>query len=427
VRNATAGGYDVPMDFTISPEKQALVDRAKELAATFSSEAFDHDEKAEFPAQAFERLREAGFLKLGLPEERGGHGLWSVEPPLADRFVPYYQILAALAAGDASTGQLVQIQTHATGIVAMHANAEQRERFLGPVARRGALISSCGSEADPATPGTPIRPNSELQPVPGGFRVTAAKHFGSMTPAADFHLLYLRAPGTDILGRGTTLVVVPKDTPGVSLADNWDTLGMRATVSWTLVLDDVFVPWENVLGGPGDWVLRDPRTFTLAYAANFLGTAEGAYDFVLNLVRERRSMLDDDVTALRLGDMEASLQAARTSMTYAAWLWEQGRFADAELAGLSAMHTGKQIALSVTNQAVEVVGARGTFRQFPLERALRDVRTFTLHSRDSRNARRLAEAAVSGSYHSKAAYGPKVEPLTWEDLGISRPVPAGRA
>ncbi|MGH2604922.1 MAG: acyl-CoA dehydrogenase family protein, partial [Dehalococcoidia bacterium] len=124
------------MDFTISTERQALVDKAREIAAGYREAAFAHDERAEFPAPAFERLRDAGFLTLSLPEEMGGHGFWSTTPPLRDRFVPYYQILEALATGDASTGQLVQIQTHATGIVAGLGNTEQRQRFLGEVARR---------------------------------------------------------------------------------------------------------------------------------------------------------------------------------------------------------------------------------------------------------------------------------------------------
>ncbi|HEY7296074.1 MAG TPA: acyl-CoA dehydrogenase family protein [Dehalococcoidia bacterium] len=412
------------MDLTISAEKQALVERAKELAATYREEAFANDDGAAFPASAFERLRKAGFLRLSLPLDLGGQGFWSLDPPLADRFVPYYQVLAALASGDASTGQLVQIQTHATGIVARHGNAEQRERFLGEVVRRGALISSCGSEADPETPGVASPGNSELRPVPGGFRVTASKHFASLAPAADFHLVYLRAPGIQTPGQSTVLVVVPKGDAGVSVVDNWDTLGMRATISWQLRLDDVFVPWENVLGQPGDWVLNDPRTFTLAYAANYLGTAQGAYEFVLGLVRERPAMLNDDVTAYMLGDMDAVLQAASMSMNYAAWLWEQGRFADAEIAGVRAVHTAKQAALAVTNKSIEVVGARGTFRRLPLERALRDVRTFTLHSRDSRNTRRIAEAAAKGASHSKQAYGPLVERLSWEQINIKQPVTA---
>ncbi|MGH2600227.1 MAG: acyl-CoA dehydrogenase, partial [Dehalococcoidia bacterium] len=287
-----------------------------------------------------------------------------------------------------------------------------------------ALMSSCGSEADPATPGAPTRGASEMRPVPGGFRVTATKHFGSLAPAADFHLAYLRAPGVETPGQGTTCVVIPKDTPGVSVQDTWDTLGMRATISWSLVLDDVFIPWENVLGQPGDWVLKDPRTFTLAYAANYLGAAQGAYDFVLALVKSRPGMLEDDVSAYMMGDMDAQLQAARLSMYYAAWLWEQGRFDEAELAGLRALHVAKQVGLLVTNKALEVVGSRGTFRHLPLERALRDVRTFTLHSRDSRTTRRIAEAALTGEHFSKQAYGPRTERLTWEQIGIHQPVTA---
>ena len=226
------------------------------------------------------------------------------------------------------------------------------------------------------------------------------------------------APGTSTIAEGYTTVVVPKDAPGVSFENTWDTMGMRPTISWALHLNDVFVPWQNVLGQPGDWVQLDPRTFTLAYAANHLGTAQGVFDFLLDYLKSRPFLTKDDVIAFMLGEMDAALQATRTSIWYAAWLWEQDRYEEAELASMRTLYTSKQAALLVTVKAFDVCGARGAVKSFPVERALRDVRTFSLHFRDSQLLRMLADADLGGAFHSKQKYGPKLGRRSWQKLPV---------
>lgn len=397
---------------TLSPEDQQLVERARELAAEFAPRAREYDEAAAFPEKDFERLREEGFLKLTVPKEYGGHGMWQ-----GDRYLPFYVILEVLAATSASTSQLLQIQSHAVGIVSYLANEEQRQRILPDVVENGALITSCGSEANPRSTATG-KVESELRPVPGGFRVTATKHFGSLAPAADYYLVYVMAPGTTTMADGYTTVLIPKGTPGVSLENNWDTMGMRATISWALHLEDVFVPWENVLGQPADWVQHDPRTFTLAYVANHLGTAQGVFDEVLKWVKQRPYLMQDDVVTYTIGEMDAALQATRTSMWYAARLWEQGRYDEAELASMRALHTSKQTAIMVTTKAFDVCGARSMFKHMPFERAFRDARAFSLHFRESQLLRMLAEADLGEPFHSKQKYGPKLERQSWDRLSL---------
>ena len=403
------------MDFTLSPTDRELVERARGLAAEFAPRAREYDEAAAFPAADFARLREEGLLTLTVPVELGGHGMWQ-----DDRYLPFYSVLETIAAGSASTAQLLQIQSHASGIVAYLGNDEQRRRILGDVVARGALMASCGSEADPRQVSSG-RVESGLRPAPGGFRLTGVKHFGSLAPAADYYLVYVMAPGTTTMAEGYTTVIVPKDSPGVSFDNNWDTMGMRATISWSLRLDDVFVPWENVIGQPGDWIQHDPRTFTLAYVANHLGTAQGAFDFVAGYLRERPYLMNDDTIAFTVGEMDSALQATRTSMWYAAWLWEQGRFAEAEMASMRALHSAKQTALMVTTKAFDVCGARAAFKHLPLDRALRDARTFSLHFRESQLLRMLAEGDLGGDFHSKQKYGPKLARGSWAALGLEAP------
>jgi alkylation response protein AidB-like acyl-CoA dehydrogenase len=403
------------MDFRFSDHDQQLLATAEALAADFVTRARAYDDDAAFPEEDFRRLREAGILTLAVPEELGGHGMWQ-----GNRYITYYSILAALAAGNASTAQLVQIQSHATGIIAHLASEELKRRVLTDVVERGALVASCGSETDPNQMASKDG-RAEMQAVDGGFRLTCTKHFASLAPAADYFVVYVMAPGAPSAAAGLTTVLVAKDDPGVSLQDTWDTLGMRATISWALVLDNVFVPWERVMGQPGDWVQHDPRTFTLAYVANHLGTAQGVYDFVLDYLKQRPFLTQDDTITFTVGEMDAALQATRTSMWYAAWLWEQGNYAEAEKAGMRALHTSKQTALMVTSKAFDVVGARAAFRHLPVERAFRDVRTFSLHFRESALLRLLVQANLGDEFHSKQRYGPAIGRQSWQSVGIDPP------
>lgn len=403
------------MDATLAPEDQRLIERAKELAGAFATRAREYDEAAAFPAEDFAQLRAEGFLTLAVPRELGGHGMWQ-----GTRYLPYYRVLETLAAGSASTAQLVQIQSHATGIIARHAAEPLRNRVLGEVVERGALVASCGSEVDPHVVANAERARAELTPVEGGFRLNAVKHFASLAPAADYFVVYVLAPGAPSVGEGLTTVLVARDDPGVSLRDTWDTMGMRATISWALVLEDVFIPWERVMGEPGDWVQHDPRTFTLAYVANHLGTAQGAYDYTLEYVKQRPFLTDDNVNLYTLGEMDAALHATRASMDAAARLWEAHEYDQAELASMRALHTAKQTALLVTTKAFDIIGARAAFRHLPIERAFRDVRTFSLHFRESALLRLLSQANLGQPFHAKQRYGPKTRRGSWTVYGLRR-------
>ena len=392
------------MDFTLTAAQEAVIARARELGQRFAQRARAYDEAAAFPAEDFAELREAGLLAMTVPEAYGGLGMWS-----GRNYLPYYLVLEALARGAGSTAQLVQVHSHAVGIVAAHASEEQRRRILPEIVREGRLVTSSGSEAGVQRLG-PGTIESVLRPTEGGFLLTGRKAFASLAPAADYYLLYVFWPGTTTMAEGYTTVLVPKGTPGVTLEDDWDTMGMRPTVSWSIVLRDVFIPHDWVIGAPAAWVQRDPRTFTLGYVSNHLGTAQGVFDFLLAFLGPRDYLKQDPVIQCTIGEMDAALQATRTSLYYAAWLWEAGRYDEAELASLRALHTSKQTALMITTRAFDVAGARSIYKVYPFDLALRDARAFSLHFRESQVLQLIARADYGEPFHSKQKYGPKLEP-----------------
>jgi alkylation response protein AidB-like acyl-CoA dehydrogenase len=408
------------MDFRLTREQQEWVERSEALATEFATRARQYDESSTIPLENFKRYRDEGFLKLTTPEEYGGYGMWS-----GRNYLPLYLILEALAAGDTASSWLLFIHNNGAGIIASNGQEELKRRVLTDVVENGKLCCSIGSEQDPASIGTgkeTVIGSGRLRPVEGGFLLSALKHYASLAPAADYYVVHTIAPGIHhesgarTLGEGYVQVMIEKSTPGVELIDNWDIMGMRATQSLAVRFDDVFVPYENVLGEPGDWIQRDPRTFTLGHCAIQLGTARGAYNYLREYLKQ--SPDKDDVVISQFAEMQVMIETTHLAMLHAAWLWEENEFEQAELASLRALTAAQRTGIFVTTKGFEICGPRGAFKQYPLERMYRDLRTITLHKREIRWMRMMTEAELHGEFHAKRRYGEKLDRHTWRDLGV---------
>jgi alkylation response protein AidB-like acyl-CoA dehydrogenase len=373
------------------------VERAERLAEHFRARLPDYDARAAFPHENFDEIREARLHTMTVPATHGGLGFWQA----GGRFATYYRVIEALARADSSTAQLLQVHCHATGMIAGLGNEAQRDFYMGEVVRRGGLIASCGSEAlvSSTEPGS----KAELTRAGAGYRLNARKAFASLAEAADYFNIWTAVEGEGPFAARMVLATVPRGTPGVELIDDWDTLGMRPTVSWSIVLTDVEVATEWVIGSPGDWALKDPRTFTLAFAANHLGAAQGAYDFAAAYVAARPYLANSEIVQARLGHLSSELYATRCALYAAAERWERGDDLNgAELDGIRTLHLAKKVALDVTSEAYDICGARAIFNVYPLNQIFRDVRSFTLHFRDDLYMALLGRAELGMPFIAKA-------------------------
>lgn len=393
----------MPGELTRSqPERLA---RIEALAEGIHARAPHLDETASFPTETFAELREAGLLALTAPVEFGGGGLWS-----GAHYREFYELIERLAMIDSPTAQLLQVHSHALGIVSGLATDAQRQRFLPDIIEHGKLLASVGSEAKPTGKLADIGRTELTEQSDGSFRLTCQKYFASLAPAADELLIWTAVPGFAGYPERSIIVMVPRDAAEVELIDQWDVLGMRATVSWSVLISDYAVPPERLIGEPGAWTRRDPRTFTLAFAANHLGAAAGALELTCAWVRERPDLAGSEVTRVALGSMSCGLHAARAGLYAAAELWERGEYDDAELASVRTLHVCKRLALDVTQQAFDICGARAAFRSHPLERIYRDVRTFSLHYRDEQYMLAVGQAMLDGQFHAKGYAGASTFP-----------------
>ena len=223
-------------------------------------------------------------------------------------------MIERLALIDSVTAQLLQVHSHALGIVARLAGDEQRRQLLPEIVEHGKLLASVGSEAKPSGKLADIA-RTELEELPGGsYRLTCQKYFASLAPAADELLIWTAVPGEGPYQERSIIALVPREAPEVELIDQWDVLGMRATVSHSVRITGYEVPAHRLIGEPGAWTRRDPRTFTLAFAANHIGAAGAALEFATEWVRERPGLAGSEVTRVALGTLSSGLFAARCAL-----------------------------------------------------------------------------------------------------------------
>ena len=375
------------------------------LADAIRARAPELDRLAQFPHETFAELRDAGLLALTAPAEFGGGGLWS-----EGRYAPYYELLETLARIDSVTAQLLQVHSHALGIVAGLADEDQRRALLPQIVSEGRVLASVGSEAKPTGKLADIA-RTELEEIGDGrHRLTCTKYFASGSVGADELLIWTAVPGSGPYTDRSVCVLVPASAPEVELIDQWDVLGMRGTVSHSVTITGYEVPAERMIGEPGAWTRRDPRTFTLAFAANHIGAAGAVLDFTEQWVRDRPNLAASEITRATLGRMSSDLFAARSALQASAALWDAGEHDAAELASIRTLHLGKQLALDLSQTAFDVCGARAAFRDLELERLYRDIRTFSLHYRDEQYMVQLGQAMLDRAFHAKGYSGASTFP-----------------
>lgn len=384
----------------LSPDETStdrLLAAVEELGPLWRQRMAEHDRTSTFPYENLAEAKEAGLNRLTVPIEYGGFGYW-----MPGNFSGLYRLLERMAYWDTNTAQLLQVHNHAAGIISFHSAPAQRDRYL-PQIVDGAYLASLGSEAHLYENGAEALA-SELTAVEGGYRLTARKAFASVAAIAKYLMVWCAVEGDTAYASRMVFAVVPIDAPGVTLLDDWHMLGMRSTVSCSVAFEDVFVPAADVVGEPGGWINNDPRTFSCGYAANHLGTAQGAFDFIAGYVASRDDLSGSEAVKVRVGRMDAQLFAARSALRSTAARLDRGDDPDeCEADAIRTMHLAKNAVLDIPFQGFDIVGARAAHERYPLGQMMRDARTFTLHFRDDLYVQRLADMAMGKGFSAKKA------------------------
>jgi len=369
-----------PAPFVAQNDRERrVIAQAESTALVAAEHAARHDRDGTFPIEGLAELAHSGYLALAIPHALGGGGASVTQMVLGN---------LALARGDASLGLVVAMHTALVGRLRDSGiwPAAHFERLGQAIAAaradRGALINSLASEPELGSPSRGGLPATTATRAASGWRIAGRKTFASGSSVLRWGLISATAHIEDAEPYLANFLI-PMATRGVRIEPTWDTLGMRATCSHTVVLDDVEVAAEAEL--PRVTAAADSlpheRAWSLCVSAVYLGVAEAARDFAVQFARDRKptALGGKSIASLpnireRVGHMDLLLFQARGVLVSSARAWDAAPTPAMDAALAAAKVITSNTAVAIVEEAMRLVGGSSLDRALPLERHYRDVR-----------------------------------------------------
>lgn len=356
------------MNFKLTDDQQLLIDVIDSLAEKeFRPLAARWDEHEEFPWENVKKLSNLGLLGNSIPEEYGGAGRGVLDTVL---------IVEHIAKHCFNTAGIVTLHCGTCSRAIVHFGTEElKRRFLPPMASGEKLAAYAQTEPDAGSDVGKMRTRAVLQG--DHYIINGNKMFISNSHEADIFVVLARFsddPGTKGLGA----IVVEKGTPGFSVSKKSHKLGFKGTSISEIVFENARVPKENLLVDAGNFskMMTAFNAERCGNAALSLGVAQGAFDEALRYSQER-SQFGKSISTFQgigwmLADMAIQIEAGRLLLYRAATNAEQGLPNLFETAIAKAFCN--DMAIEVTNKALQIHGGYGYMREYPIERMYRDAR-----------------------------------------------------
>ncbi len=365
------------LDAVYTDRQAHFVALADDLAATIAPRAAAYDRDNTFPFEDFADLKNAGYLALTVPEADGGMGANLGE---------FVRAQGRLALGNGATALSSTMSLSTIGREAQfHAWPERiRARVFTGAVRDGATVNSVATEPELGSPSRGGRPNTTARQVEGGWLINGRKTWSTLSPILTFFLVFAAIEGSDETGDFLAM----RGARGLSVIETWDSLGMRATGSHDVLLEDVFVPDADVVRVGGmrkgaDPGATDHRAWgALAVSGTYLGVAEAARNVAVRYATDRApTSLGKPIATLpaiqsKIGTIDIALLTARSLLWPVADEWDVSTGRRPGFAGrvAAAKMTATNTAVRVVDRAMRVVGGESLTKDLPLERYYRDVR-----------------------------------------------------
>ncbi|HEX6133139.1 MAG TPA: acyl-CoA dehydrogenase family protein [Longimicrobiales bacterium] len=372
----------------------------QDMLERFQQRAPGYDRDNRFFYEDFEELRDAGYLLLAVPRELGGRGLTLAEVAQEQRRLGYYAAPTALA---------INMHLYWTGLVADLWRAGDRSlEWLLREAANGAVFAAGHAESGNDVP--VLLSTTRAERVEGGYRFTGRKSFGSLTPV----WTYLGIHGMDMSDPAAPKVVhafLPRDTPGYTIKETWDTLGMRATRSDDTILEGTFVPDRYIArvvpagaAGLDAFVLGVFAWALLGFGNIYYGLARCALDRAVEAVKSRKAIALSRPLSYHaevqhaVGEMVLALESVGPHLDRVAQDWSDGvdHGVGWVIRIIGAKYHAVETAWRVVDRALETAGGFGIFRHAPFEQLFRDARLGRIHPANSMLSHELAAKLTLG-------------------------------
>jgi len=362
------------LDFRLSEEQQAFRRAvAKFVDAEIAPVADELDAKGEFPLALFRRVGELGYFGLRYPEEYGGSAADMVTYCLwAEEMARGFMSVAAAACMQSLMG---------THFVFKYGSEEQRQKYLLPAIKGEKIGTFALTEPNAGSDVGNITTIAERRG--DHYVLRGTKTWVTSAPVADFLTVAAKTSAERGMKHIALFLVDRHTMPGVTLGKKIDKMGVRASDTGEIILEDVRVPAENLLGGETGGIekvggiLSEIRVMTAALA---LGLARAAYDAALKYSRERvafgKPIGEHQVIGFKLADMLAALHGATLQTYHAAWSLDQGLPVTREAA--MAKLVASEMANRVADEASRIFASYGFAMEYPVQRYFRDARFLLL-------------------------------------------------
>jgi alkylation response protein AidB-like acyl-CoA dehydrogenase len=357
----------------LSEEEIMFRDAVRDFALTEIAprvHAMDHEQR--MAPELISQLFELGLMGIEVPEEHSGAG---------SSFFTAVLVVEELSAVDPSVGVLVDVQNTLVNNAVMQWGSDHlKARYLPQLAtgRVGAYaLSEAGSGSDAFALAT------RAVAADGGFGLTGRKLWITNGAEAEIFIIFANAD-PDAGYRGITAFIVERDNDGFSVGKKEDKLGIRASSTTELILEDVFVSQENVLGSVGRGYKTAIETLNegrIGIGAQMIGLARGALDATLKYVKEREQfgqrIGDFQGVQFQLARMATELEAARLMVYNAARLKDAGQPFVQE-AAMAKLYSS-EVAGRIASGCIDLFGGYGFTKEYPVEKFYRDAKIGTIY------------------------------------------------
>ncbi|HZM36874.1 MAG TPA: acyl-CoA dehydrogenase family protein [Burkholderiales bacterium] len=374
----------VGSDYPLTQKQKTLIELAESLGPSFAQRAERYDREASFPHENYADLRNAGLLGLCVPEKFGGRGADLKTYALVSATIGRYCGATAL------TFNMHACSTLWPGVLADDLEMTPAQRaehekhravHFQRVVRDGAIYAQPFSEGSAAAAGRAPFGTTATR-ADAGWVVNGKKIFASLSGAAHYYGVLCTEAKAELSMKDTLYIGVPGDAAGLTITGDWDPLGMRGTVSRTLVFRDVFVPDDAQMMPRGIYhqaASRWPHMFT-TLAPTYMGIAQAAYDFTVSYLRGelpgmppvKRRMYPTKQIAV--AEMWVKLEQTRALFLR---MLDDARIdppKESRLRAYAAQYTIMENANAIATLAIRTCGGQSMLKSLPLERLYRDSR-----------------------------------------------------
>ncbi|MDX3002668.1 acyl-CoA dehydrogenase family protein [Kribbella solani] len=355
--------------YELPEEHQAIRAAVRDVCdAKVAPHAGDVDEQAEFPKASYDALKAADFHAPHIPEQYGGAG--------ADALATVI-VIEEVARACASSSLIPAVNKLGSLPLLLAASDEVKQQYLPPVAAGDAMFSYCLSEPEAGSDAAAMKTRAVADG--DGYVLNGVKRWITNAGVSDFYTVFA-VTDPDARSRGISAFVVEKSDDGVSFGAPEKKLGIKGSPTREVYFDNVRLPAGRLIGPAGTGFATAMQTLDhtrVTIAAQALGIAQGALDYALGYVQERKqfgkAIAEFQGLQFMLADMGMKIEAAR-QLTYAAAARSERNAPDLTYFGAAAKCFASDVAMAVTTDAVQLLGGYGYTHDYPVERMMRDAK-----------------------------------------------------